>query len=48
MKKIPGVAKPPGIFLPTAQMWNCVDKLLKLEARAVNATALRTTDLVDQ
>jgi hypothetical protein len=48
MKKIPGVAKPPGIFLPTAPMWNCVDKPLRLEARAIYATTLRTTDLVDQ
>ena len=48
MKKIPGVAKPPGIFLPTVQIWTCMDKPLKLEARAIYATALRTTDLVDQ
>jgi hypothetical protein len=34
MKKIPGVAKPPGIFLPTAQMWNCVDKPLNPEIRS--------------
>ncbi len=25
MKKIPGVAKPPGIFLPTALLWNAVE-----------------------
>jgi hypothetical protein len=26
MKKIPGVAKPPGIFLPTTLMWSDVDE----------------------
>ncbi len=49
MKKIPGVAKPPGIFLSTAQLWSGVDECgNQLETWAVNATAFWATNLVDE
>ena len=49
MKKIPGVAKPPGIFLSTAQLWSGVDECgNQLETRAINATAFWATNLVDE